>query len=113
MRTGLALLEERITLKQGAGGRAMRALIEDIFLQDAPEMSALDVGPRAMDDGAALWIGDRWLVVTTDSHVVHPPFFPGGDIGRLAFSRRAFRERSSSASRPRLRMPAARPAPAS
>jgi len=84
MRTGLALLEERITLKQGAGGRAMRALIEDIFLQDAPEMSALDVGPRAMDDGAALWIGDRWLVVTTDSHVVHPPFFPGGDIGRLA-----------------------------
>ena len=37
-----------------------------------------------MDDGAALRIGDRWLVVTTDSHVVHPIFFPGGDIGRLA-----------------------------
>jgi hydrogenase expression/formation protein HypE len=29
-------------------------------------------------------IGDRWLVVTTDSHVIHPVFFPGGDIGRLA-----------------------------
>ena len=26
----------------------------------------------------------RWLVVTTDSHVIHPVFFPGGDIGRLA-----------------------------
>ena len=84
MTTGLALLEQRITLKQGAGGRAMRALIEDVFLQDAPDVSSAEVGPRAMDDGAALWIGDRWLVVTTDSHVVHPIFFPGGDIGRLS-----------------------------
>jgi hydrogenase expression/formation protein HypE len=29
-------------------------------------------------------VGDQWLVLTTDSHVVHPVFFPGGDIGRLA-----------------------------
>lgn len=84
MKTRLALLEERVTLKHGAGGRAMRALIEEVFLQGAPELSDREVGPRAMDDGAALWIGDRWLVVTTDSHVVHPVFFPGGDIGRLA-----------------------------
>jgi hydrogenase expression/formation protein HypE len=84
MKTRLALLEERVTLKHGAGGRAMRALIEEVFLQGAPEVSEREVGPRAMDDGAALWIGDRWLVVTTDSHVVHPVFFPGGDIGRLA-----------------------------
>ena len=39
-----------------------------------------------MDDGAAIRIGDRWLVITTDSHVIHPVFFPGGDIGRLAVS---------------------------
>jgi hydrogenase expression/formation protein HypE len=84
VKTGLALLEERITLKQGAGGRAMRALIEDVFLGDSPEVSPREVGPRAMDDGAALWIGDRWIVVTTDSHVVQPIFFPGGDIGRLS-----------------------------
>lgn len=84
MKTGLTLLEQRVTLKQGAGGRAMRALIEEIFLKDAPEVSVRDVGPRAMDDGAALWIGDRWVVVTTDSHVVQPIFFPGGDIGRLS-----------------------------
>lgn len=84
MRTGLALLEPRVTLKQGAGGRAMRALIEDVFLAGAPELGPRDVGPLAMDDGAAVWIGDRYLVVTTDSHVVHPIFFPGGDIGRLA-----------------------------
>jgi hydrogenase expression/formation protein HypE len=84
MKTGLARLEERVTLKQGAGGRAMRALIEDVFLADAPELDPREVGPLAMDDGAALWIGDRFVVVTTDSHVVHPIFFPGGDIGRLS-----------------------------
>jgi hydrogenase expression/formation protein HypE len=39
-----------------------------------------------MDDGATFRIGDQWLVVTTDSHVVHPIFFPGGDIGRLAIA---------------------------
>jgi hydrogenase expression/formation protein HypE len=42
------------------------------------------IGLAALDDGAALRVGDRWLVLTTDSHVVHPIFFPGGDIGRLA-----------------------------
>ena len=83
-KTGLALLEAKVTLKQGAGGRAMRALIEDVFLEGAPELRPEDVGPLAMDDGAALWIGDRWVVLTTDSHVVQPIFFPGGDIGRLA-----------------------------
>jgi hydrogenase expression/formation protein HypE len=31
-------------------------------------------------------VGDRWLVLSTDSHVVQPIFFPGGDIGRLAVS---------------------------
>jgi hydrogenase expression/formation protein HypE len=37
-----------------------------------------------MDDGAAIPLGDGFLVLSTDSHVVQPPFFPGGDIGRLA-----------------------------
>lgn len=84
MKTGLALLEDRITLRQGAGGRAMRALIEEVFLKDAADVAPGEIGPLAMDDGAALKIGDRWLVITTDSHVVHPVFFPGGDIGRLS-----------------------------
>jgi len=86
VRQGRQTIEERVTLKQGAGGRAMRALIEDVFLAGAAEVSPQDVGPLAMDDGAALWIGDRWVVMTTDSHVVHPIFFPGGDIGRLSIS---------------------------
>ena len=37
-----------------------------------------------MDDGAAIPIEGGWLVVTTDSHVIQPIVFPGGDIGRLA-----------------------------
>jgi hydrogenase expression/formation protein HypE len=82
------VLEERVSLKQGAGGRAMRNLIADVFLKDmpAPPEAARGIGAEAMDDGAALWLGDRYLVVTTDSHVVHPVFFPGGDIGRLSIS---------------------------
>ncbi len=73
---------ERVALKHGAGGRAMRSLIEEVFL---PLGGPVDgVGLSALDDGAALRLGDRWLVVTTDSHVVQPAFFPGGDIGRLA-----------------------------
>jgi hydrogenase expression/formation protein HypE len=51
-----------------------------------PSRTNDDIGLAAMDDGAALRIGDRWLVMTTDSHVIHPVFFPGGDIGRLAVS---------------------------
>jgi len=86
VRPGRPAMDQRVTLKQGAGGRAMRALIEDVFLAGAAPVSPQDVGPLAMDDGAALWIGDRWVVMTTDSHVVHPIFFPGGDIGRLSIS---------------------------
>lgn len=85
MRTLVA--DERILLKHGAGGRAMRRLIEEVLTDGlAGEVTPGDVGLRAMDDGAAIRIGDRWLVITTDSHVVHPIFFPGGDIGRLAIS---------------------------
>lgn len=80
---GSASREETIGLKHGAGGRAMRALIESVFLPAVPE-KVDGVGLAQMDDGAALPLGDRWLVVTTDSHVIHPVFFPGGDIGRLA-----------------------------
>jgi hydrogenase expression/formation protein HypE len=79
----LAGTQELITLRQGAGGRAMRLLIEETLVAGFPA-SAAEIGLEAMDDGAAFRVGDQWLVLTTDSHVVHPIFFPGGDIGRLA-----------------------------
>jgi hydrogenase expression/formation protein HypE len=64
----------------------MRRLIHEGVLEafhtdvEAPGL----LGLSALDDGAAIPIGDRWLILTTDSHVIQPPFFPGGDIGRLA-----------------------------
>jgi hydrogenase expression/formation protein HypE len=83
--SGRRLLHDgRVSLKHGAGGRAMRALIQQVFAEGFADAPHDGIGVGAMDDGAALRIGDRWLVVTTDSHVIHPIFFPGGDIGRLA-----------------------------
>ena len=76
----------RVTLKQGGGGRAMRALIEKLFIREFAAMPFNGVGLGAMDDGAAIPIGDQFLIVTTDSHVIHPIFFPGGDIGRISIS---------------------------
>ncbi len=78
-------VDERIGGKYGAGGRAMRALIEGLMLDGIEADPRHEgVGAAAMDDGAAIRVGDRWLILTTDSHVVKPRFFPGGDIGRLA-----------------------------
>lgn len=72
-------MSDRVTLAHGAGGPAMRALIASVLLAGVNDPEAL-----ALDDGAAIPLGDRWLILTTDAHVVSPPFFPGGDIGRLA-----------------------------
>ena len=81
------LADQRVLMKHGAGGRAMRRLIEDVLTAGLRDGARADVrGLDAMDDGAAIRVGDRWLILTTDSHVVHPVFFPGGDIGRLAVS---------------------------
>ncbi|WP_425551987.1 hydrogenase expression/formation protein HypE [Fodinicola feengrottensis] len=71
--------EQRITSSHGAGGKATHTLIEAIF---APAFSnpLLD----KMEDSAALTVGDARLAFTTDSYVVSPIFFPGGNIGDLA-----------------------------
>ncbi|HTP28067.1 MAG TPA: hydrogenase expression/formation protein HypE [Anaeromyxobacteraceae bacterium] len=76
--------QDRVLIKHGAGGRAMRALIEDVFLSLGGPIDG--IGLSALDDGAAIRFGDLHIVITTDSHVVHPIFFPGGDIGRLSIS---------------------------
>lgn len=66
-------------LGHGSGGILSRDLLNRLFL---PELGK--AAPRALDDSAAITIGDQRLAITTDSHVVSPLFFPGGDIGRLA-----------------------------
>ena len=73
-----------VALKHGFGGKAMRRLIHETLAAGFVDIPVDGYGLSAMDDGAALRLGDKWLVVTTDAHVVDPVFFPGGDIGRLA-----------------------------
>lgn len=68
---------ERITLSHGAGGQAMRELVEQVILC---EFGARSAG----DDSAIIDAGGGPFAFTTDSFVVDPIFFPGGDIGRLA-----------------------------
>jgi hydrogenase expression/formation protein HypE len=69
----------RVDMSHGSGGRAMAQLIEELF--------AAALGNEYLaqgDDGALLpQVGGR-LVMATDSHVVSPLFFPGGDIGCLS-----------------------------
>jgi hydrogenase expression/formation protein HypE len=75
------LRDDKINLSHGSGGKATHNLIEGVF---APAFSnpLLD----AMDDAATFGIngsGQR-MAFTTDTYVVSPLFFPGGDIGKLA-----------------------------
>jgi hydrogenase expression/formation protein HypE len=84
MRRNPRYVDDTITLKYGAGGGAMRALIEQVFADGFGDLGDGGVGLAAMDDGAVVRVGNQWLVITTDSHVIHPIEFPGGDIGRLA-----------------------------
>jgi len=74
----------KVTLAHGAGGKAMRDLIDDVFVScfDNPLLANLDDQARlSLSDLAR--DGDR-LAFTTDSYVVDPLEFPGGDIGKLA-----------------------------
>jgi hydrogenase expression/formation protein HypE len=73
-----------ITLAHGSGGKAMRDLIQDVILGafDNPLLAPLEDQAVVGLDSLAVR-GDR-LAFTTDSYVVHPLFFPGGDIGKLA-----------------------------
>ncbi|WP_324663412.1 hydrogenase expression/formation protein HypE [Haloarcula sediminis] len=77
---------ETVTVAHGSGTGKTREFLEESVLSrfggDAD--GDLAVGLGALDDGAVHELGDRSVVVTTDSHVVSPLSFPGGDIGRLA-----------------------------
>lgn len=68
-----------ITLDHGSGGEASRELVHDIFLSRL-ENDFL----RRLDDSAVVDLSEGRFAMTTDSYVVDPIFFPGGDIGSLA-----------------------------
>jgi len=71
--------QDRILLSHGSGGTMMRDLIEELFVAEFGDATLL-----RMDDAAALDFPAGRLSFSTDTYVVNPLFFPGGDIGRLA-----------------------------
>lgn len=77
--------DERITLAHGSGGKATHDLIEGLFLEYLRNPLL-----ERLEDQAVFEIGDRsssvQIAFTTDSFVVNPIFFPGGDIGKLAIN---------------------------
>jgi hydrogenase expression/formation protein HypE len=72
------LRDELITLAHGAGGKATRDLVEALFLEELGNDVLAVLGDAAVVPG-----GGR-LALSTDSYVVHPLEFPGGNIGELA-----------------------------
>lgn len=76
---------ERILLGHGSGGTLGHELVRDLFLHYFQDPSL-----ARLEDASDIFLADEdgrllgQVVLTTDSYVVKPPFFPGGDIGRLA-----------------------------
>ena len=68
----------KITMAHGSGGQETAALIEQVFA------SRFQNPVLAKMEDAAVVPGAHRLALTTDSFVVTPLFFPGGDIGRLS-----------------------------
>jgi len=70
---------DSITLAHGSGGKLARELLERVVVE---KLSNPYLAPLA--DSALLRLGEQEIAFTTDSHVVKPLFYPGGDIGKLA-----------------------------
>lgn len=81
----------QILLAHGGGGKLMHQLIEKVFgaafaneyLNERHDGAIISIR-RAAGGGTMHGPGEAWLAFTTDSYVVRPLFFPGGDIGKLA-----------------------------
>lgn len=70
---------EKILLGHGSGGRLMHQLIDSLIFNELDNAIL-----REKKDSAVFRIGNKKTAFTTDSYVVNPIFFPGGDIGSLA-----------------------------
>ncbi|NLA30597.1 MAG: hydrogenase expression/formation protein HypE [Methanomicrobiales archaeon] len=74
----------KVNLMHGAGGEVMGELLR--VITNLRHNNAGGIGLESLDDGAVIPLDGQNIVFTTDSHVVSPIFFPGGDIGRIAVS---------------------------
>ena len=76
--------DTEVNMMHGAGGEVMGELLQTLTAYK--HNNAGGIGLDSLDDGSTFTIGGKTIVLTTDSHVVKPIFFPGGDIGRVAVS---------------------------
>ncbi|MCS7107588.1 MAG: hydrogenase expression/formation protein HypE [Acidilobaceae archaeon] len=78
--------EKFVKLAHGSGGVEMHELVEKLIISRVEKKRVEGgLGIDFPDDGALIPMGDgRYLVISTDSYTVNPPFFPGGNIGTLA-----------------------------
>ncbi len=77
----------KISMSHGAGGEIMQDLISDIILGNIKNKKVDGgVGLDELDDGASIPLGDYEIIISTDSHTIHPIFFPGGDIGKISMA---------------------------
>ena len=72
----------KVNLMHGAGGEVMAELLSVLTRFDT--RIAGGIGLESLDDGAVIPMNGTNIVFTTDSHIVRPIFFPGGDIGRIS-----------------------------
>jgi hydrogenase expression/formation protein HypE len=70
---------KKIEIGHGSGGKLTRNLIENIFLK---YLTSAELTP--LEDAAYIKLRSKNIAITTDSYVVRPLFFPGGNIGKLA-----------------------------
>lgn len=73
------LQDTEVRLGHGSGGAMMKRLIDSLFLDEFAEEAALPG-----DDAGVVPLGQGRIAMSTDSFVVTPQFFPGGNIGRVA-----------------------------
>jgi hydrogenase expression/formation protein HypE len=71
--------DEVVTLAHGSGGKATQTLVEGLFLEELRNPLL-----EPLEDAAQVEVNGSRLAFTTDSYVVKPIFFPGGNIGELA-----------------------------
>ena len=71
--------QDTVLMSHGSGGTMMKRLIEEVFYEAFSNQTLL-----RGDDAARVGMDSNMVSISTDSFVVTPHFFPGGDIGRLA-----------------------------
>lgn len=79
--TDIKEMDKKILLGHGSGGQLSNELIQNVFLKSFHNKALAD-----QSDAAICKVGNQYFAYTTDSFVVDPVFFPGGDIGKLAIA---------------------------